>query len=337
MNAAKRMMVVGDGGWGTALAVLLDANGCDVGLWAYDPEYAELMQETRTNPRFLPGFDVPAGIRISSSFEELVQGTELFVSAVPTSYLRSVWERHAPLVAPHVPLVSVSKGLEDGTLLRPTQILANILGDHPIAVLSGPNIAREIAHGLPAVTVVACPQPDIAERIQHTFNSDVLRVYRNPDPLGVELGGVLKNVIAIAAGMCDGLKLGANAKSALVSRGVVEMARLGERLGGHRATFFGVSGLGDLLTTCYSPASRNRTFGERLGRGERAADISASMTMVAEGVKTSKPVHELMCEHGLQLPISEQVYYAIHEDKPAKEVLRSLMTRVVKDEAEDLL
>ncbi len=336
MDAARRVLVVGDGGWGTALSMLLAAKGCAVSLWSYDAEYAALLSESRTNPRYLPGFKIPDSVRIGADFEALIDGSELLVSAVPTNFLRSVWKRHAPHLPAHVPLVSVSKGIEDGTFLRPTQILGEVLGDHPVAVLSGPNIAREIADGHPAVTVVASEDASLTPLVQHTFNCERLRVYSNPDARGVELGGVLKNVIAIAAGMCDGLQLGANAKAALVTRGVVEMARLGQALGGQRATFFGISGLGDLLTTCYSPLSRNRTFGERLGRGELAADISASMKMVAEGARSARPLNEIMHERGLRLPITEQVHLAIHEGKPAKAVLESLMRRTVKDEAEDL-
>ncbi len=337
MDQARSVVVVGDGGWGTALATYLASRVERVALWGYDPEYATHMAETRTNPRYLPGFEIPRSIAVSSRLEEVLEGVDLIVSAVPTTYLREVWSAHARVLPPGVPIVSVTKGLEDGTLKRPTQILEELAGGRPIAVLSGPNIAREIAHGLPAATVVACPDAAVLRGVQHTFAGERFRVYSNSDVLGVELGGVLKNVIAIAAGMCDGLKLGENAKAALVQRGVVEMARLGERLGGRRRTFFGMSGLGDLLTTCYSRASRNRTFGERLGRGERAEDIAASTSMVAEGIKTSRPVHELMHEHGLALPISEQVYYAVHEGKPPKEVVRSLMLRGPKDEAEDLL
>lgn len=337
MDVARHVLIVGDGGWGTALALQLAAAGREVALWSYDAAYAELMRETRTNPRYLPGFDLPLELEISSDFDALVPDVDLVVSAVPTSYLRDVWSEHAPSLPDGIPIVSVSKGLEQGTLLQPTAILAEITGDRPIAVLSGPNIAREIAAHQPAVTVVSSPDPEITLAVQHTFNSERFRVYSNSDAQGVELGGVLKNVIAIAAGMCDGLQLGANAKASLITRGVIEMARLGQALGGSRPTFFGISGLGDLLTTCYSPVSRNRTFGERLGRGELAADISASMTMVAEGVKTSAPVHELMVQYDLQLPISEQVYLTIHESKRPQDVLRSLMGRTVKDEAEDLL
>jgi glycerol-3-phosphate dehydrogenase (NAD(P)+) len=336
-DVAQNVVVVGDGGWGTALAQLLAADGKAVGLWSHDPDYAAQMSESRQNPRFLPGFDIHPAVRIDHDLGRLLPGVELVISAVPTGYLRDVWSEHGGELPPDVPLLSVSKGLEQESLLRPTQILADTAGNREIGVLSGPNIAREIARGLPAATVVSSPSERVTSMFQRTLTSESFRVYSNADLRGVELGGVLKNVIAIAAGMCDGLGLGTNAKASLCTRGVIEMARLGECLGGTRRTFFGMSGLGDLLTTCYSPASRNRTFGERLGRGERAEDIAASMTMVAEGVKTSAPVRDLMQKHDLVLPIAEQVYYVIHEGKSPKDVTRSLMLRSTKDEAEDLL
>ena len=337
MAEMRRIVVVGDGGWGTALAVHAASSGREVALWSYDPEYAAQMAESRQNPRFLPGFDIPPAVKIGADLEALLPGTDLLISAVPTSYLRQVWSRHAPLLDDDLPILSVSKGLELGSELRPVEILEETTGSRPLAVLSGPNIAREIANGLPAATVVSSAESELTKTIQRALSSERFRVYANPDPLGVELGGVLKNVIAIAAGMCDGLHLGTNAKAALCTRGVIEMARLGQALGGQRRTFFGMSGLGDLLTTCYSKDSRNRTFGERLGRGEQPDDIVASMQMVAEGVKSSAPVHELMEKHGLALPISEQVYYVIHHGKSPKDVTHSLMTRGMKDEAEDLL
>jgi glycerol-3-phosphate dehydrogenase (NAD(P)+) len=337
VKAARRIVVVGDGGWGTTLASLLVHGGHRVSLWSHDAAYAGLMAEARTNPRFLPGIEIPRGLAIGHDLEAMLDGADLVVSAVPTEFLREVWTAHGRLLPRGLPVVSVSKGLEEETLLRPTQLLRELAGERPIAVLSGPNIAREIAQGQPAATVVACPDVGVAHEVQATFRSERLRVYTNPDALGVELGGVLKNVIALAGGLCDGMGLGTNAKAALLTRGVIEMARLGEALGGQRRTFFGMAGLGDLLTTCYSPASRNRTFGEPLGRGERVEDILASMAQVAEGVKTSAPVHALMQRHGLSLPISEQVYLIVHEGKSPRDSVSSLMQRGSRDEAEDLL
>lgn len=337
MEGARHTVIVGDGGWGTALALLLVDAGRSVSLWGHDAEYVEHMRETRYNPRYLPGFELPKGLEVVSDAAAVLPRADLVVSAVPTAYLRAVWERNAEHLGTTTPIASVTKGLEQETHLRPTEMLREITGARPIGVLSGPNIAREIAEGRPAVSVAASPDADAARFVQATFTSDRFRVYSNPDPLGVELGGVLKNVIALAAGMCDGMDLGTNAKAALITRGVIEMARLGEALGGQRRTFFGIAGLGDLLTTCYSPVSRNRTFGERLGRGEETDDITASMSMVAEGVKSSKPVRDLMQRHALTLPISEQVYLVVHEGKSPRDTVRSLMSRGLKDEAEDLL
>jgi glycerol-3-phosphate dehydrogenase (NAD(P)+) len=338
MDPMRRVVVVGDGGWGTALSMVLVAQGREVGLWSYDADYARHMRETRLNPRFLPGFEIPDAVEISADLAALLPGAELLVSAVPTTYVRAVWSGHREHLRPDLPILSVSKGLENETMLRPTEILAEVAGaDHPLGVLSGPNIAREIAHGQPAASVVAATDEALARRMQTTFSGDRLRVYSNPDLAGVELGGVLKNVIALAAGMCDGMKLGDNTKAALVTRGMLEMARLGEVVGGERKTFFGLSGLGDLLTTCMSPSSRNRTFGERIGRGEQVADIAASMKQVAEGAKSARPVRELMRKHDLALPISEEVYKVIHEGRAPQDALSALMRRANKDESLDLM
>lgn len=340
MNAVQpfeKVVVVGDGGWGTALAMLLDAAGRDVAIWSHDAHYASLMEETRHNPRYLPGFDLPAGVRVCSRLDDVLDGADLLISAVPTSYLRDVWSGHAPSVPEDLPIVSVSKGLEQETLLRPTQVLSEVAGPkHTIAVLSGPNIAREIAEGKPAATVVSSLSPELSRRIQATLSGDTFRAYSNPDLVGVELGGVLKNVIALAAGICDGMRLGVNAKAALVSRGLLEMARLGVALGGKRETFFGLSGLGDLMTTCYSEASRNRTFGERIGRGEQVGDIMASMQQVAEGAKSVGAIRDLIHKHGLAGPITEEMYLVVNEGKEPREVVTSLMRRAYKDESEDL-
>lgn len=332
-----KVVVVGDGGWGTALALVLARSGRRVGLWSYDAEYAELLATERNNPRYLPGFEIPDAIEVSANLPDLLPDAELLISAIPTEFLRTSWTAHARSLPASLPIVTVSKGLERETLLRPSEILAEVTGaDRPIAVLSGPNIAREVAKGLPSATVVASDDPGLARRIQATISWDGMRVYSNPDRVGVELGGVLKNVIALAAGMCDGMGLGANTKAMLVTRGVLEMARLGETFGGRRQTFFGLAGLGDLITTCESKNSRNRTFGERIGRGERVEDIAASMQQVAEGVKSAKPVHDLMEQHNLSLPISHEVYRVVHEGKPPDESVRALMRRDQKDEAEDL-
>jgi glycerol-3-phosphate dehydrogenase (NAD(P)+) len=306
-------------------------------VWSYDPEYARHLKEHRANPKFLPGVPIPESVKISSDFESLLPGADLLVSAVPTEFLRPVWTQHAPSVPPRLPIVSLTKGVERGSLLRPTEILREVTGRRPIAVMSGPNIAMEVAKGWPAATVAAGDDRHVIASIREHFSSGTFRVYSNPDAVGVELGGALKNVVAIAAGMCDGMGLGHNAKAALVTRGVIEIARLGAALGGERKTFFGLSGVGDLMTTCYSPGSRNRTFGERIGRGERPADVMASTAQIAEGVKSAAPVHELAAKHRLTLPISEEVYRVLYEGKDPQKTVESLMLRGRKDEAEDLL
>jgi glycerol-3-phosphate dehydrogenase (NAD(P)+) len=328
--------IVGDGGWGTAVALLLAKKGTAVALWAHDPAYAEHLDRTRTNPRYLPGHEIPRSVEISSDLGALLPRTELLVSAVPTQLLRSVWGAHARRLPPGLPIVSLSKGVERGTLLRPTQILAEVTGARPLAVLSGPNIAWEIAKGWPAAAVVASADARLAERVQERLSSATFRLYTHPDPVGVELGGALKNVIAIAAGICDGMGLGQNAKAALVTRGLIEMSRLGEALGGDRRTFFGLSGLGDLMTTCYSPTSRNRTFGERVGRGERPDDVARSMAQIAEGVETVGPVRDLARRHGISAPIAEEVGRILHEGKDPGAAVGSLMTRGPRDESQDL-
>jgi len=331
-----RVVVAGDGGWGTALALVLLHAGHEVALWSHDPAYAEELGRTRRNPRYLPGFELPAALRVGSDFGTLARGADLVISALPTQFVRPVWSAIARDLGAGVPVLTVTKGLEEATLLRPSQVLEQLLGARPLAVLSGPNIALEIARGLPAASVVASADAATARLVQNALTSERFRVYLNPDVTGVELGGALKNVIALAAGICDGLELGANAKAALLSRGLLEMARLGVAFGGQRPTFFGLSGLGDLITTAYSPSSRNRSFGERLGRGEPARDIAASMRQVAEGVKSSAPLHDLMQRHQIPMPIAEQVYLIIHRDKPVRDVVKDLMLRSMKDESEDL-
>lgn len=313
----RRVVVVGDGGWGTAVAIHLRRRGLEVGLWSHDAEYAAFLREHRANPRFLPGHAIPPEVEVSSDLASLLPRTDLLVSAVPTEFLRTVWVRHAPVLPRGLAVLSLTKGVEQGTRLRPSEVLREVVPGRPVAVLSGPNIAWEVAAGQPATAVVA-GDADVVTAVREGFSGASFRVYSNPDAVGVELGGALKNVVAVAAGMCDGLGLGHNAKAALVTRGIIEISRLGAALGAERRTFFGLSGIGDLMTTCYSPTSRNRTFGERLGRGERPADLLTSSRQVAEGVKAAGPVRELARTHGLSLPISEEVYLVLHEEKPPR-------------------
>jgi len=332
----RRIVVVGDGGWGTALSIHLARKGLQVALWSHDAAYVAHLVEHRTNPRFLPGYAIPEAVTITADLATVLPHAELLVSAIPTEFLRAVWRAHAPRLPKGLPILSLSKGVEQGTLDRPTQILREVVPGHPIAVLSGPNIAWEVAKGWPATAVAAGDDPRVVSAIREHFSSATFRVYSNPDAIGVELGGALKNVVAVAAGVCDGLGLGQNAKAALLTRGIIEIARLGAALGAERKTFFGLSGMGDLMTTCYSATSRNRSTGERIGRGERPADVIASMNQIAEGVKSAAPVRELGRKHGLSLPISDEVYRILHEERDPRASVESLMLRGRKDEAEDL-
>jgi glycerol-3-phosphate dehydrogenase (NAD(P)+) len=332
-----KVVVVGDGGWGTAMAIHLARIGREVGLWSHDEAYARRLAEHRTNPLFLPGHPIPPSVAVGSDLAALLPGADLLVSAVPTEFLRAVWSRHAALLPRGLPIVSLTKGVERDTLRRPSEVLAETCPGRSVAVMSGPNIASEVAKGFPAASVAAGIDRALAETIREGFSGGTFRVYTNPDAVGVELCGALKNVIAVAAGICDGMNLGHNAKAALVSRGVIEMARLGAAMGGERRTFFGLAGLGDLMLTCYAPMSRNRTFGERVGRGERPGDVLASMAQIAEGAKSCVPVHALGAKHGIALPICDEVYAMLHEEKDPKAAVLSLMQRTRRDEAEDLL
>jgi glycerol-3-phosphate dehydrogenase (NAD(P)+) len=330
--AGGRTLVVGDGGWGTALAIHLARKGAPVAVWSHDAEYAQWVREHRTNPRFLPGYPIPPEVEVGHEMEALGAGSDLVVSAVPTEFLRRVWTRGAAALPHGAAVLSLSKGIEQGTLLRPSEILRHLLPGHPVAVLSGPNIAWEIAKGQPAASVVAGPDPAVVAAVQERLSSPTFRVYALGDPVGVELGGALKNIVAIAAGLCDGMNLGQNTKAALVTRGIVEMARLGVAMGGERATFFGLSGLGDLMTTCYSATSRNRQLGERLGRGEQAKDVLASSAQIAEGAKSAAPVRALARRHALEMPIAEEVYLILHEDRDPRASVAALMQRDPKSE-----
>ncbi len=326
------ILVLGDGGWGTALALTLHRAGHGVRLWGYDPEYCEEVERTRRNPRFLPGVTIPDEIRVSGDIEEQARGVETIFSVVPTQFLRATLER----VRPHVPsgalLVSATKGIERGNLALPSRILSEELAAERVAVLSGPSHAEEVSRELPTAVVAGSSDADDARLVQLLFASTCLRVYTSQDALGVELGGAVKNVIAIAAGISDGLGFGDNSRAAIVSRGMVEITRLGVAMGAERETFSGLSGIGDLITTCTSAHSRNRTVGFRIGKGEKLEDIVGSTHMVAEGVETARSVHQLARRHGVEMPITREVHAVLHEGKPPADAVESLMSRGLKEE-----
>ncbi len=329
----QRVTVVGDGGWGTALAVLLTGKGHAVRLWGAFPDYVESVRRSGENAKFLPGIALPAGLELSSGLADAVADADVLVAAVPTQYMRRVLRRLARCYASGTPVVSVAKGIENRTLLRPTEIVADALGPGvPLVALSGPSHAEEVARGLPTTVAVASRDIALARRVQRVFMTDRFRVYTNTDVVGVELGGAVKNVIAIAAGICDGIGLGDNAKAALLTRGLAEMTRLGVALGARRDTFAGLAGMGDLITTCMSPYGRNRAVGIQIGQGRSLADILADMEQVAEGVRTTQSVRALARRHGVDTPITEQCYRVLFRRKSPRRAVQDLMARAAKDE-----
>ncbi|MBI4549393.1 MAG: NAD(P)H-dependent glycerol-3-phosphate dehydrogenase [Candidatus Omnitrophica bacterium] len=329
-----KISVLGDGGWGTALALLLTGKGHDVTLWGAFPEYTKVLRERRENVKFLKGFSLPPGLDLSSDLDASVAKSEILVFAIPSQFLRNViYKIKADVLRDRI-LVSVAKGIERKTLLRPSQIIAQQAHSAAIAVLSGPSHAEEVAQGVPTCVVAASNSREVARRVQSTFMDTRFRVYTSDDVTGVELGGALKNIIAIAAGICDGLKFGSNAKAALLSRGLFEITRLGIHMGANPNTFFGLSGMGDLVTTCISEYGRNRRVGELIGQGKKLSEILAGMEMVAEGVETTRSAVELAQKYNVEMPITAEIHKVLFEDKNPVEAVDSLMMRDAKMEIE---
>ncbi len=328
-----RVAVLGAGAMGTACARLLATKETvSVLLWCRRGELAEQLRRRRENHVYLPGVRLPEQITITAETAPLREA-DLYVVAIPCVHLRSGLTPLAGLLrANPAPAVSVIKGLERETFLRPSQIICEVAGQRPVAVLSGPSHAEEFSRDLPTTVVVACQDERLARQIQQLFATRRFRVYTNPDVVGVELAGALKNVIGIAAGVCDGLKFGDNAKASLLTRGLVEITRFGTALGGLRETFWGLAGLGDLITTCVSPYGRNRSVGEALGRGEPLDQILARMQAVPEGVWTCKTVHDIARARGIEMPITEQVYRVLYEGADPLAAVDALMTRELKAE-----
>jgi glycerol-3-phosphate dehydrogenase (NAD(P)+) len=326
-------VILGDGAWGTAIALLLAQNSAHrVTLWSAREENGRLLRQHRENTRLLPGVPIPPSIELTTDVEKAVTGTDLWIAAIPTVYLRSTLDTVRGRLRPGPPVVSLAKGIEKGTFLRPTEILQEVLGVEQVAVLSGPSHAEEMSRGLPTSVVAASNDLQLARWIQQRFSTERFRVYTNLDLVGVELGGALKNVIGIAAGISDGLGFGDNAKSALLTRGLVEMTRFSVALGAEPQTLYGLAGLGDLITTCVSRHGRNRHVGERLARGERLADILRDMAMVAEGVYTAQSVHDRAARMGIDMPITTEVYRVLYENKDPRSAVSDLMLRSPKGE-----
>ncbi len=334
---AEHVGILGDGAMATVCAILLAAGGHGVTMWGPHRESIDRLVRDREQTRRLPGVRVPDAVRLTADDAECFSAATMVLSAIPTQYMRGVWQRLLPHLPAGIPVVSVAKGIEVETLLRPSEILAGVLPPHdrhPIAVLSGPNIAAEIGRKLPATAVAASDDTDLARRVQAVFSTQWFRVYTNSDVLGVELAGATKNVIAIAAGILDGISAGNNAKAALVTRGLVEISRLAAAMGAQPATFAGLAGLGDLITTCVSPEGRNRTVGERIGKGQKLDEILGGMASVAEGVPTTRSVMQLARRHRVQMPITEAVHAVLFEGKEPKRAITELMTREPKAEAD---
>ncbi|MBF0593362.1 MAG: NAD(P)-dependent glycerol-3-phosphate dehydrogenase [Candidatus Omnitrophica bacterium] len=324
--------VIGDGAWGTTLAVLLAEKGYSVTLWGAFPEYLNDVILRRENYKFLPGIKIPPTVSFSSDISHVLAATDLVVLAVPSQYLPAVLKKIKECQYKGKPFVSVVKGIDPLTLMTMSQLIESALGRIPLAVLSGPTIAIEVAKKIPTTAVVASKDPALAKELQEIFSCGYFRIYTNSDVRGVELCGSVKNVIALACGICDGLGFGTNTKAALLTRGLVEMTRLGRKLHAKSETFVGLTGLGDLATTCFSPNSRNRSVGYELGKGRSIKDILSSMDSVAEGVHTAKAVHGLAKKLGIDMPITEAVYKVVYKGKSASTAVRDLMTRTLKKE-----
>ncbi|TRZ48930.1 NAD(P)-dependent glycerol-3-phosphate dehydrogenase [bacterium] len=328
-----KIAVLGDGGWGTTLAILLSRKGFQLTLWGAFADYVAYLNRKRINTKFLPGVKIPGDIEVTHSLTKAISGKNLIIIASPSQYVRAVLKKVKQLDYPQEAIyLSVTKGIEVTSLKRISEIIHEELGSVSFAVLSGPTIAHEVAGGLPTTAVIASHDKQVRRRLQDIFMTERFRIYTNDDVIGVELGGSLKNIIAIACGISDGLGFGTNTKAGLLSRGLAEISRLGQAMGARLNTFNGLSGLGDLVTTCISPYSRNRFVGERIGKGKSLAQIKRNMQMIAEGVPTAKSAYKLSLKYKVEMPIAREVYNVLYKNKSPQKVVRDLMTRQKKEE-----
>ncbi|MGB0388425.1 MAG: NAD(P)H-dependent glycerol-3-phosphate dehydrogenase [Ardenticatenaceae bacterium] len=319
-----RVGLLGGGSWGTTVASLT-ARNMPTKLWARHAETVDEINQHRRNERYLPGATLTESLRASTSIKETVADADVIVMGIPSQNFRQVLQDAKPYIRPWVPIVSLAKGLEQSTQMRMTEIIEAIMPGHPAGVLTGPNLAREIIAGQAAASVIAMVDDTIAVALQSVFRTGLFRVYTNDDVIGCELGGALKNVIAIAAGMGDGMNAGDNTRAGVITRGLAELTRLGVAMGGKPATFAGLAGMGDLVATCISPLSRNRHVGSQLGQGKKLDEIIAEMSMVAEGVKTVSVVMQLAEQYDVPMPISAEVYKIVHEGSTARDAYRGLL------------
>lgn len=333
----KNIGVLGGGSWGTALAILLSNNNHRVDIWVRDKKQKEEMENTRENKRYLPGITIPENINITDDISEAIHNKELLVLSIPSHGIRNILNDSKRYFGSGQIIVNVAKGIENDTLLRISQIVSDILPGNPYAVLSGPSHAEEVARKIPTTVVSASEKRQVAEYVQDIFMSPFFRVYTSPDVIGVELGGSLKNVIALGAGISDGLGYGDNTKAALMTRGIIEIARLGEKMGANSATFSGLAGIGDLIVTCTSMHSRNRRTGILIGQGKSLEEAIKSVGMVVEGIKTAKSAYELASKHQVVMPITKEIYEVLYEGKDVKNSVINLMLRDKKHEMEDVI
>ncbi len=331
--------VIGAGSWGTTLAVLLSKKGRTVTLWVFEEDLFRAMERKRENETFLPGVPLPDSLRLTHSLEEAFAGKPILVCAVPSHAVREVFSKGHSHLQEGILIISATKGLEDGTYLTISQVLREVIGPKrkaEIACLSGPSFAKEVSRGIPTAVAAAGSPEKAARKAQELFAGPTFRVYTNPDLLGVELGGACKNVIAIAAGASDGLGFGHSTRAALITRGLSEMTRLGVKMGADPRTFFGLAGLGDLVLTCTGDLSRNRQVGLELGKGRPLAAVLGGMKMVAEGIRTTRALHELAGGRNVEMPITEKVYQILYEEKSPREAVDELMSRLPRSEREDV-
>lgn len=331
----EKIGVIGAGAWGTALAMLLVDKRHEVTLWMYEKDLAEETARTRENRVYLPGFTLPGAIAVTSSLEAAVKDKTIILSVVPSHTVRTVARQYASFLVKDAVIISASKGIELDTLMPLSEVFKDILPKEfhdRLCFLSGPSFAKEVARKMPTAVALASYDPFVGKKAQEVFSNSYFRIYTNPDVIGVELAGSLKNVVAIAAGVLEGMGFGYNTMAALLTRGLAEMARLGVAMGGDLQTFSGLAGIGDLVLTCTGGLSRNRALGARLGRGEKLDDIMRETKTVAEGVKTARAARELAIKHGIDMPIVDEVYQLLYEGKDPKRAIKDLMSRELKGE-----
>jgi len=331
----KSLAIIGGGSWGTALAIALAPRFERLRLWVYEADLAHRLEESRINDLYLPGFLLPSHVKATSDLSAALDGADIVLSVVPSHLTRTLYLQMLPYLAPHMLFVTATKGVENGSLLRMSELIGATLKTQfqpRIAVISGPTFAKEVAAGEPTALVTASDEPDLAAEIQGAFSGPAFRLYTSQDPTGVEIGGSIKNVVAIGAGVLHGLGLGHNAMAALITRGLAEITRLAVAMGGKPQTLAGLAGLGDLVLTCTGDLSRNRTVGIELAKGRNLEEIVASMRMVAEGVKTTNAAVELAARHGIEMPIAEQMYRMLHHGISPRDAIRSLMERSLRNE-----